>query len=127
MNDELDNINPGDQESRAIQARNARKKLRDEGDIRRVLDTVEGRRMIWKLLEKSGIAQISFVEDDPGGRKTAFKEGQRNIGNSVWQDILRVAPEKFTMMQRENVSDFKAEQAEIEKELKKMREENNNG
>lgn len=92
------------------------KKSRDKelDDLREVLKTPEGRRLLWRLLSVCGIFRISHVPKDSLG--TAMNEGSRRIGLMILLDIMAGKPEAFTQMQREFMSNKAAEKAAIEKE-----------
>jgi hypothetical protein len=67
-------------------------------DLRRVAATPEGRRFLWRLLGRAGIFRLSFVGDAAG---TAFREGERNMGLWVLNDLLSLCPERFRQMMDE--------------------------
>ena len=88
-----------------------RKKKRDKeiSDLRKVLGMVEGRRLIWKLMSEAGVFRSSFDQSD---MSMAFNEGRRDMGLMLMDDILKVAPQSFSQMQKEAVSDMKSEHAQ---------------
>lgn len=59
-----------------------------------------GRKFFWRLLERSNIFGVSWVQASFDA--TAFREGQRSIGNNLLSDILRVAPEAWIEMMKEH-------------------------
>lgn len=68
-----------DEEELRIQ--NERKKhdleQREKDDIKFVMDSEQGRRVVWSLLEKGQVFGTCFNVDP---NITAFNEGQRNLG-----------------------------------------------
>ena len=58
-----------------------------------------GRAWLWKLISGCGIFCTSFTADP---YKTAFQEGQRNIGLMVLGEIMSTAPELYSLMYEEN-------------------------
>ena len=60
----------------------------DLNDIRALLSMREGARFLSRILELAGIFRISYMPGQPD--VTAFKEGARNIGLIVYQDIVEV-------------------------------------
>lgn len=68
--------------------------------IRNVLKTRSGRKFFWRFLELTHIFEISWV---PGSfDSTAFREGERNVGQRMLADIVRVAPEAWLEMMKEH-------------------------
>jgi hypothetical protein len=75
----------------ARQIRAAKKKIKfrrkDElADIRAVLASDPGKRLVWRLLQKTRVFGLSFSAENE--RLTSFHEGERNIGNWLIHDIL---------------------------------------
>ena len=64
---------------------------RDLSDMGALLSTREGARFFARLLELCGVFRISYVAGDT--HATAFKEGQRNIGLVVYDDLLTADPQ----------------------------------
>lgn len=52
-------------------------------DFNKVLSSVNGRRFVWRMLEKAGIFRTSFT----GNSETFFREGMRNMGLMLMLDI----------------------------------------
>lgn len=71
---------------------------RELADIKAIMSAVEGRRYMWKLLDRAGIYRSSFT----GNSTTFFNEGQRNLGLSVLADINESCPELYLTMLEEN-------------------------
>lgn len=81
-----------------------RRKLRlreDTEDFLWVMDTKQGRRFIWRLLEDAGVFQSSFT----GNSETFFREGQRNVGLKVLSRIHDLCPDKYSIMLNEATND----------------------
>ena len=57
----------------------------------------QGRRFIWRYLEKCGIFKTSFT----GSRETDFLEGQRNVGLWLLADVNEATPEAYAVMLKE--------------------------
>lgn len=53
----------------------------DREDARALIRTREGARFFARLLELCGVNRLSYTPGDT--HATAFKEGQRNVGNAV--------------------------------------------
>lgn len=79
FNDEQKNIQADIDEQTRI------RNERDIDDLKHVLKSKQGRRVLWRLLERCGTFWISYVPQDAGA--TAFNEGQRNIGNQLLSEI----------------------------------------
>lgn len=77
----------------------ARRKLKDQDkDFASVMGTEAGRRVMWRLLEITGLYKSSYALD----ASIHFNEGQRNIGLQLLADMNRVCPEKYLEMIQEN-------------------------
>lgn len=85
-------------------------KLEFEQFLINALKNRPGRKFFWRLLERSNIFDVSWVQGSFDA--TAFREGQRSIGNNLLSDILRVAPEAWIEMMKEHQPKTKKEEAE---------------
>lgn len=65
-----------------------------------LLSKPAGRAWVWELLSATHMFEPSFVQNDPTG--TAFREGERNVGLRILADLMRVAPDSFVLMMKEN-------------------------
>jgi hypothetical protein len=68
-------------------------------DLRWIMSDPRGRRFMWDLLARTRLYQLSHV--DGSFDKTAFNEGQRNVGLSYLADIERLTPERYEKMVEE--------------------------
>lgn len=67
------------QEREAAHKASAEQQLRFEvNDLQWLMSNKRGRRVMWRLLEQSGVYRLSF--DPNSASVTAFNEGQRNYG-----------------------------------------------
>lgn len=82
-------------------------KKRELGDVAFIMQSVEGRRFIYRLLEQSYIFRTTMQ----GNSWSFFYEGMRNLGLLVYQDIMEVCPDRYI---------------EMCKEAKKIKQEDNN-
>ena len=67
-------------------------------DVKWVLSSQAGRRVLHKYLMDAGILVTSF---NNSGSITAFNEGQRNMGLKLLADIEEADPEMYTLMRQE--------------------------
>ncbi len=67
-------------------------------DVKWLMSSERGRRILYRLLELSGVFQISF---DPNAAKMAFNEGRRNFGNQIFRQLMTVCPEQLPAMLKE--------------------------
>lgn len=74
---------------------------RELHDLRTVMATVEGRRFVWRLLDRAGVFRTSFT----GNSTTFFNEGQRNMGLIVLADVHEACAEKYIEMMTEAKKD----------------------
>lgn len=89
-----------DEEEMRIQ--NERKKhdleQREKDDIKFVMDSEQGRRVIWSLLEKGQVFGTCFNVDP---NITAFNEGQRNLALVLFQRVMTHCPDQYLKMAAE--------------------------
>ena len=73
----------------------------EQEDLRTVLKTEEGRRVIWNVIAKTGPMHLSY---SPGGTADEFffREGRRSIGLHLIAQIERANPGVYLVMQKEN-------------------------
>lgn len=89
-----------DEEELRIQ--NERKKhdleQREKDDIKFVMGSEQGRRVIWSLLEKGQVFGACFNVDP---HITAFNEGQRNLALVLFQRVMAHCPDQYLKMAAE--------------------------
>lgn len=89
-----------DEEELRIQ--NERKKhdleQREKDDIKFVMDSEQGRRIVWGLLEKGQVFGTCFNVDP---NITAFNEGQRNLALVLFQRVMTHCPDQYLKMAAE--------------------------
>lgn len=68
-------------------------------DLLWLMSDKRGRRFVWRLLQRTGIYQLSFVPGDPA--VTAFREGNRNQGLQLLSEVMQHCPGRFNEMQKE--------------------------
>lgn len=83
-------------------------------DIKTVLGSRNGRRLLWRLIGKCGVYDVGWE----ASAKIHFKAGERNIGLFLMSEIIEADSELYLKMQRENIEDFnnKVENINREKE-----------
>ena len=92
--------NPLEEDPRTVDADDdaARKRMVREteiDDIRWLMSSRRGRRIVWRLLDLSGPFRLSF---DPNAIKMAFNEGNRNLGNQIFAEVMSICPEQYPVM-----------------------------
>ena len=86
------------EEARAEQEKTRQqKRQREIEDFKWLMGTVQGRRFVWRLLEKAGVFRSTFRPDS----EMVFLEGLRNMGLLLIADIHETCPEKYHVMVRE--------------------------
>lgn len=68
---------------------------RDIDDIRFVMDSEQGRRVVWSMLEKGQVFGACFNIDP---HVTAFNEGQRNLALILLQRVMTHCPNQYLKM-----------------------------
>ncbi len=67
-------------------------------DIKKVMSSVEGRRLIWRQLSAARFFEVRFSENS---LRMAFNEGNANQAAWLMADIDAACPELFDQMRRE--------------------------
>lgn len=70
----------------------------EESDLKWLMGSKRGRRIVWRILEKSRVFQLSF---NTNALVMSFQEGQRRFGNEMLATINAVCPELYPVMARE--------------------------
>lgn len=85
-----------------LRTQNERKKhdleQREKDDIKFVMDSEQGRRVVWGLLEKGQVFGTCFNVDP---HITAFNEGQRNLALVLFQRVMTHCPDQYLKMAAE--------------------------
>lgn len=101
---EFDPLDPRGQEAaEAIAAAEVRHRRHAEiKDFKWLMSRKEGRRFVWRQLDKAGVFRLSFTGNAP---QTDFNEGMRNSGLALLADIIEHCPERFNQMLMEHKQD----------------------
>lgn len=93
------NYNAADEESvKTRKRKDEQVRERELHDMRTVMESVEGRRFVWRLLSQAGVFRTSFT----GNSTTFFNEGMRNMGLIVMADVQEACAEKYLVMMNES-------------------------
>jgi len=71
----------------------------EESDIKWLMRNKQGRRVVWRLLEKAGVFRSVF---NTNAMAMSFAEGHRNYGLQTLTLIHVACPELFPVMLKEN-------------------------
>lgn len=71
-------------------------------DLKWLMSSKQGRRIMWRLLEMSGPFRMSF---DTNAMRMAFNEGSRNMGNRLFNEVMTLCPEMYPVMAKEQEND----------------------
>lgn len=95
----------------------ADKRARDKelSDLRFVLGSPEGRRVLWRIMSKAYMFHDPYVIGD-GGFGTHINVGMQRVGRFVLNEIIEAKPESYLKMQNEHASALKSK--EVEQKLK---------
>lgn len=77
-------------------------RLRDEDDLKKVLATVGGRRLLWRIAER--FANVSTPDLALDAIQLARTEGRRALGLELLAEAKRVAPELHAQMVSEGLA-----------------------
>jgi hypothetical protein len=81
-----------------------------QADVRAVMGTAVGRRVVHWIVEACHLYQTSLVVSSP--YVTAFREGERNIGLWLFSELNRMAPRDFETMNREHIDKARSDRLE---------------
>lgn len=70
----------------------------EEADLKWLMGNKRGRRVIWRLLDQSGVFRLSF---NTNAMQMAFAEGNRNFGNRILSMIHSQCPELYPVLVKE--------------------------
>lgn len=89
---------------------------RELADVRKQMDSVDGRRVMFRILKTSGCLDRPGVLTDPAA--ISYYEGKRSIGFDLLADVMDVASKKFMVMilEAKERSEHTAELLERERE-----------
>lgn len=73
----------------------------EEADIKWLMSTKRGRRIVWRLLDQAGVFRLSF---NTNAMQMAFAEGNRNFGNRTLALLQSQCPELYPTMVKENTT-----------------------
>jgi phosphoglycolate phosphatase-like HAD superfamily hydrolase len=97
LNTPLDLYDQHEAAEAAAMAANEAARLANElevADFKWLMDSQQGRRFAWRLLEQTGVYRSSFTGDS----QTFFNEGQRNIGLKLIAQIHEITPDAYPLM-----------------------------
>jgi len=94
MTDDWDDDQPNPEQVKLQQIRAER----EADDIRQVMSTEQGRRIVWAVLEQGKVFGSTFAVDPA---VTAFNEGQRNIALALFMRVMSACPEQYLKMAAE--------------------------
>jgi hypothetical protein len=102
MTDKDKTFNAAD-EAQVTQRKRKDERVRDIelADIKQLMDSVQGRRFVWRLLDRTGVFRTSFT----GNSTTFFNEGMRNIGLIVLADVMAACADQYVVMMNESKED----------------------
>ena len=82
--------------------RNKLAKDTEEADTKWLMASKQGRRIVWRSLDRAGVFRLSFNTDP---LTTAFNEGSRNEGLRILAQIHTLCPELYPVMVKEQIHD----------------------
>jgi hypothetical protein len=83
-----------------LQARLARET--EESDVKWLMGSKRGRRIIWRFLDRAGVFRLSF---NTNAMQMAFAEGNRNEGLRMLAQIHALCPELYPVMVKEQTNE----------------------
>lgn len=78
----------------------------EEADVKWLMGSKRGRRILWRLMDQSGVFRLSF---NTNAMQMAFNEGHRNFGNRTLAMIHALCPEQYPTLVKENSNDRTAD------------------
>ena len=74
----------------------------EEADLKWLMGSKRGRRIIWRFLDRAGVFRLSF---NTNAMQMAFAEGNRNEGLRMLALIHALCPELYPVMVKEQTND----------------------
>ncbi len=68
-------------------------------EMKALLNSVAFRRWVWRCLDFCRFGQLSYCGENTA--ETNFREGMRNVGNKIFEDIKKANPKAFIEMMEE--------------------------
>ena len=72
---------------------------RRKNDLKQVMTSVEGRRVIWAVLADAGVYRACFTQ--PNAMVVSFNEGMRNIGLKMLSELQEVCLDELHLAENE--------------------------
>ncbi len=99
----MENYDPLDIQQQETEKTNRELRLKlskenEESDIKWMMGTRRGRRVLWRFLDQAGVFRISF---DPNAMQMSFNEGNRNSGLRLLNMVHSISPELYPVMLKE--------------------------
>lgn len=73
----------------------------EEADVKWLMSSKRGRRIVWRLLDHAGVFRSSF---NTNAMSMAFAEGGRNYGLRMLGMVHTLCPEQYPAMMKEQAS-----------------------
>jgi hypothetical protein len=90
----------GQEQDQAREQRKAQLRAEQEiEDIKWLVSSKQGRRVVWRLLEKAGVFRTSFSTN---ALQMAMSEGNRSYGLFWLNEVMASCPDKFVLMINES-------------------------
>lgn len=74
----------------------------EEADVKWLMSSRRGRRIVWRLLDQAGVFRSSFSTN---AMSMAFAEGGRNYGLRMLGMVHELCPEQYPAMMKEQSND----------------------
>lgn len=66
-------------------------------DLRKVLSTLEGRRVMWRLMSHCGVFETVWENS----ARIHYNAGRQDVGHYIMQEIIKAEPKAFAQMMAE--------------------------
>lgn len=86
-------------EKKAKKKKEKQDKAKEQLKYKKILDTYEGRELIWDILSHTKVIGQAYVAGNPHG--TSFNEGRRHEGLWLMNNIFTFYPASYSLMQQE--------------------------
>jgi hypothetical protein len=71
-------------------------------DVKWLMSSKRGRRIVWRLMADAGVFRSVF---NTNSMAMAFSEGNRNTGLRMFNSVMELCPEMFSVMTKEMQND----------------------
>lgn len=97
--------------------RDKKRRDREISDLNFVLNSPEGRRVVWRILDKAKTFSSPFSFSNGERNWTDFYCGMQDVGMWLWRETEFARPDALSVIRREQQSREKMDEMDIKKDI----------